>query len=125
MTFTVTIEGVILVLLGIIAVAVGIYLLVVLKNANLFYLNINKTLTENQTKIDQILAHLEELSGNTALVSGQLTKQFQKNELIVSSLLQNGADSMLMINDATSKIRTLIATANDIVKLAHRFLKKL
>ena len=124
MTFTVTIEGVILVVLGILALVVGIYLLVVLRNVNHLVLNVNKTLSENLIKIEQLLVHLEKLSGNTAHISGKLTKQFQKNEIVVSSLLQNGADSILMISDATDKIRTLIANANDIIKLAHRFLKK-
>ena len=124
MTLTVTVEGIMLLLLGIIGLAVGIYLLVVLKNANNLILNVNKTLAENQEKIDQLLAHLEEISGNTALFSGQLKKQFEKNELVVSSIFQTGADSLLLVNDATSRIRTLVGNVNEIIKVLSRFLKK-
>ncbi|MBM9604925.1 hypothetical protein [Desulfopila inferna] len=124
MTLTVTVEGIMLLLLGIIGLAVGIYLLVVLKNANNLILNVNKTLAENQEKIDQLLAHLEEISGNTALFSGQLKRQFEKNELVVSSIFQTGADSLLLVNDATSRIRTLVGNVNEIIKVLSRFLKK-
>lgn len=124
MTLTVTIEGIMLLLLGLIGLAVGIYLLVVLKNANNLILNVNKTLAENQVKIDQLLAHLEEVSGNTAHFSGQLKKQFEKNELVVSSIFQTGADSLLLVNDATSRIRTLVGNVNEIIKVLGRFLKK-
>jgi len=96
----------------------------VLKNANQLILNANKTLEGNQANIDQLLAHLEQLSGNTAHFSSELKRQFEKNEVIVSSMLKTGADSMLLINDATSRIRTLVANFNDIVKLVNTLMRK-
>lgn len=125
MTFTLTLEGILMVVLGVLGLAVGIYLLMVLKNANQLIQNANKTLEDNQKNIDQLLNHLEELSGNTAHFSGELKKQFEKNELIVSSMLKTGADSLLLINDATGRIRTLVASFNDIVKLANNLIKKI
>ncbi len=124
MTFTLTLEGIFLIVLGLLGLAIGIYLLVVLKNANRLIQNANKALEDNKTNIDHLLNHLEELSGNTAHFSGEVKKQFEKNEVLVSSMLKTGADSMLLVNDATSRIRTLVANFNDIVTLANNLIKK-
>ncbi|HKJ64057.1 MAG TPA: hypothetical protein VJ969_01550 [Desulfopila sp.] len=124
MTFTLTLEGIFLIVLGLLGLAIGIYLLVVLKNANRLIQNANKALEDNKTNIDHVLDHLEELSGNTAHFSGEVKKQFEKNEVLVSSMLKTGADSMLLVNDATSRIRTLVANFNDIVTLANNLIKK-
>ena len=113
-----------LLLLGLIGLAVGIYLLVVLRNTNNLILSVNETLAENQEKIDRLIGHLEEVSGNTAHFSGQLKKQLDKNELVVSSIFQTGADSLLLVNDAASRIRTLVGNINEIIKVLNRFLKK-
>lgn len=125
MTFTLTLEDIFLVILGVLGLVIGIYLLVVLKNANTLIQNANKTLEGNQKNIDQLLGHLEELSGNTAHFSGELKKQFEKNELLVSSMLKTGTDSMLLINDATGKIHSLVANFNDIVTLVNNLMKKI
>ncbi|GAB6193908.1 hypothetical protein [Desulfocastanea catecholica] len=124
MTFTVTVEGIILLLLQVLGLIVGGYLLVVLKNANQLILNVNKTLTANQEKLDKLLLNLEELSGNTAHVSGELKNQFETNKVIISSIFQTGADSMFLINDATSRIRTLVSNFNEIVRLVNGIIKK-
>jgi predicted PurR-regulated permease PerM len=124
MTLTVTIEGIVLLLLGVIGLVVGIYLLVVLKNANNLVNSVSETLAENQEKIDRLITHLEEVSGNTAHFSGQLKRQFEKNELVVSSIFQTGADSLLLVNDAAGRIRTLVGNVNEIIKILSRFLKK-
>ncbi len=124
MTLTVTIEGIVLLLLGVIGLVVGIYLLVVLKNANNLVNSVSETLAENQEKIDSLITHLEEMSGNTAHFSGQLKRQFEKNELVVSSIFQTGADSLLLVNDAAGRIRTLVANVNEIINILNRFLRK-
>jgi predicted PurR-regulated permease PerM len=124
MTLTVTIEGIVLLLLGVIGLVVGISLLVVLKNANNLVNSVSETLAENQEKIDRLITHLEEVSGNTAHFSGQLKRQFEKNELVVSSIFQTGADSLLLVNDAAGRIRTLVGNVNEIIKILSRFLKK-
>ena len=124
MTFTVTIEGIFLLLLGLVGLAVGSYLLVVLKNVNHLILDFNKTFAKNEEKIDKLLLHLEELSGNSAYFSGELKKQFDNNKLIVGSIFQSGAESMFLLKDATGKIRTLVSNFNEIIKLANRFFKK-
>jgi hypothetical protein len=124
MTFTVTIEGIFLLLLGLVGLAVGSYLLVVLKNVNHLILDFNKTLTKNEEKIDKLLIHLEELSENSAYFSGELKKQFDNNKLIVGSIFQTGAESMFLLKDATGKIRSLVANFNEIIKLVNRFFKK-
>jgi uncharacterized protein YoxC len=124
MTLTVTTEGIVLMLLALLGLAIGIYLLVVLKNANQLITEVNKTLTGNQQKIENLLLHLEELSGNAALLSEELKKQLENNKVIVSSIFQTGADSMLLISDATSRIRTLVANFNQIISLVNRFIKK-
>lgn len=124
MTLTVTIEGIVLLLLGVIGLVVGISLLVVLKNANNLVNSVSETLAENQEKIDRLITHLEEVSGNTAHFSGQLKRQFEKNELVVSSIFQTGADSLLLVNDAAGRIRTLVGNVNEIIKILNRFLKK-
>ena len=124
MTLTVTIEGIVLLLLGVIGLVVGIYLLVVLKNANNLVNSVSETLAENQEKIDRLITHLEEMSGNTAHFSGQLKRQFEKNELVVSSIFQTGADSLLLVNDAAGRIRTLVANVNEIINILNRFLRK-
>jgi hypothetical protein len=124
MTFTVTIEGILLLLLGIVGLAVGCYLLVVLKNVNHLILDFNKTLIKNEDKIDKLLIHLEELSGNSAYFSGELKKQFDNNKMIVGSIFQTGAESMFLLKDASGKFRSLVANFNEIIKLVNRFFKK-
>ncbi len=124
MTLTVTTEGIVLILLVLLGLAIGIYLLVVLKNVNKLITEVNKTLTGNQQKIENLLLHLEELSGNAALLSEELKKQLESNKVIVSSIFQTGADSMFLLSDATSRIRTLVANFNQIISTVNRFIKK-
>jgi uncharacterized protein YoxC len=124
MTLTVTTEGIVLMLLALLGLAIGIYLLVVLKNANQLITEVNKTLTGNQQKIENLLLHLELLTGNAALLSEEMKKQLESNKVIVSSIFQTGADSMLLLSDATSRIRTLIANFNQIINMVNRFIKK-
>ena len=108
----------------ILGLVVGSYLLVVLKNANQLIVEINKTLTTNQEKIENLLQHIEELSGTTAHLSGGLKKQFDNNKALVHSIFQTGADSMLLMNDATSRIRSIISTINEISRNVKRVIKK-
>jgi uncharacterized protein YoxC len=124
MTLTVTTEGIVLMLLALLGLAIGIYLLVVLKNANQLITEVNKTLTGNQQKIENLLLHLEVLSGNAALLSEEMKKQIESNKVIVSSIFQTGADSILLLSDATSRIRTLVANFNQIINMVNRFIKK-
>ena len=124
MTFTVTIEGLFLLLIEILGLVVGSYLLVVLKNANQLIVEVNKTFTKNQEKIDKLLLNIEELSGDTAHLSGELRKQFDNNKEILRTIFQSGADSMLLMNDATGRIRSVVANVNEIVKVVNRFIKK-
>ncbi len=124
MTFTVTAEGLFLLLIEILGLVIGSYLLVVLKNANQLIVEVNKTLTKNQDKIDKLLQHIEEISGDTAHLSGELKRQFDNNKEILHSIFQSGADSMLLMNSATSRITSVIANINEIIKLVNRFIKK-
>jgi uncharacterized protein YoxC len=124
MTLTVTIEGIVLMLLALLGLAIGIYLLVVLKNANQLITEVNKTLTVNQQKIENLLLHLEELSENAALLSEGLKKQIENNKVLVSSIFQTGVDSMLLLSDTTSRIKTLVSNFNQIIGLVNRFIKK-
>ncbi len=124
MTFNITIEQLFLLVVEIIGLVVGCYLLVVLKNANQLIVEVNKTLTKNQEKFDKVLLHIEELSGNTAHLSGELKNQFDNNKVLLSSIFQTGADSMLLMNDATSRIGSVIANLNDIIKVVNRVIKK-
>lgn len=124
MTLTVTTEGIVLMLLALIGLAIGIYLLIVLKNANQLITEVNKTLTGNQQKIENLLLHLELLTGNAALLSEEMKKQIESNKVIVSSIFQTGADSMLLLSDATSRIRNLVANFNQIMSTINRFIKK-
>ena len=124
MTFNITIEQLFLLVVEIIGLVVGCYLLVVLKNANQLIVEVNKTLTKNQEKFDKVLLHIEELSGNTAHLSGELKNQFDNNKVLLSSIFQTGTDSMLLMNDATSRIGSVIANLNDIIKVVNRVIKK-
>ena len=125
MTFTVTIEGLVVLLLEILGLVVGCYLMVVLKNANRLIKDVNKTLTKNQEKIDGLLHHVEELTGTSAHLSGELRKHFDGNKALVNSIFQTGANSMLLMNDATSRIESIISNINQIVRNVNRFIKKI
>lgn len=124
MTLTVTPEGIVLILLALLGLAIGIYLLVVLKNANQLITEVNKTLIGNQQKIENLLLHLELLTANAAQLSEEMKKQLESNKMVVSSIFQTGADSMLLLSDATSRIRTLVANFNQIISTVNRFIKK-
>ncbi len=124
MTFTVTVQGVFLLLLALLGLAVGSYLLVLLKNANHLILDVNKSLSRNEAKIDQLLVHLEELGGNTVYFSGELKKQFDDNKVLVGSIFRSGVDSVLLMKDASVRIRTLIANFNEIIGVVNRYFKK-
>ena len=124
MTFTMTVEGIFLLLLAALGLAVGSYLLVLLKNANRLILDVNKTLTKNEEKIDHLLIHLEELGGNTVYFSGELKKQFDSNKMLVGSIFQSGMDSILLLKDTSGRIRTLISNFSQILNVANRFFAK-
>lgn len=123
MAFTITLAEIGYILLFILAAALGIYLLIVLKNANQLISNANKTLTENRKNIDELLAHLEKLSSNAAVFSCELKDQFERNERMVSSIIRTGADSMVAISDTTERIRTLTASFTEIIEALKRLFK--
>jgi uncharacterized protein YoxC len=123
MTFTITLQEIILILLFMLGTAIGIYLIVVLKNANQLIINTNKTLSDNRQNIDRLLMHLEEFSNNTTLLTQELKKQFEKNEKAVKSII-TGADSMLAISDTTDHLRILAASFTEIIEAVKRFFKK-
>jgi uncharacterized membrane-anchored protein YhcB (DUF1043 family) len=124
MTFTVDGYVLLWLALGLLALAIGIYLLVVLKNANRLITNINKTVVNNQEQLDQLLHHLGKVSGNTAQLSDSLMKQYRDNELLVNTMIRTGAESAVLINDTTSKVKSLVQSFNDIVYSVNRLIKK-
>jgi uncharacterized protein YoxC len=123
MTFTITLQEIVLTLLFMLGTAIGIYLIVVLKNANQLIINTNKTLIDNRRNIDRLLMHLEEFSNNTTFLTHELKKQFEKNENIVKSIF-SGADSMLAISDTTDHLRILAASFTEMIEAVKRFFKK-
>jgi len=123
MTFTITLVEIVYLLLFILGLAVGIYLLIVLKNANQLIGNANRAITENRKNIDGLLAHLEELSGNAAVFSCELKTQFERNERMVNAIIRTGADSMMAISDTTDRIRTLAASFTEIIEAVKRLFK--
>lgn len=123
MAFTITLAEIGYILLFILAAVLGIYLLVVLKNANQLIVNANKTITENRKNIDELLAHLEELSCNAAAFSCELKKQFERNERMVNAIIRTSADSMVAISDTTDRIRTLTTSFTEIIEAVKRLFK--
>lgn len=123
MTFTITLQEILVLLLTLGGLGVMIYLLILLKNTNQFITTASRTLESNEKRIEDSLKHLEELSGNSALFSRELKKQYENNEPLVRTIMQNGADSMLLVSDTTNRIRTLIASLNEIVCLVGRLAK--
>ncbi len=124
MTFTVDGYVLLWLALGLLALAIGIYLLVVLKNANRLITNINKTVVDNQEQLDQLLHHLGKVSGNTAQLSDSLMKQYRDNELLVNTMIRTGAESAMLLNDTTSKVKSLVQSFNDIVYSVNRLIRK-
>jgi len=124
MTITFTLEQIMLLLLFLLGAAVGIYLLIVLKNANRLIVNADKTISQNQENIAKLLLHLEELSKNTAGFSRELKEQFVKYETAAGSIIRSGADSMLMISQTTDSIRSLTTNFNEMIKIIVHLFKK-
>jgi uncharacterized protein YoxC len=123
MTFTITLQEIILIFLFMLATVIGIYLIIVLKNANQLIINTNKTLSDNRRNIDRLLMHLEEFSSNTTLLAEELKKQFEKNEKAVKSII-TGADSILAISDTTEHLRILATSFTEMIEAFKRFFKK-
>jgi predicted PurR-regulated permease PerM len=123
MTITFTLDQIML-LLFLLGAAVGIYLLIVLKNANRLINNADKTISQNEENIAKLLLHLEELSKNTAGFSRELKEQFVKYETAAGSIIRNGADSMLMISQTTDSIRSLTTNFNEMIKIIVHLFKK-
>lgn len=123
MSFTITLQEVLVLVLAVVGIVVAVYLLLFIKNTNRLITNANETLAANQERLGEIITHIEEVSGDSAYLSGELRKQFEENEFIVRSVMQTGADSMGLINDTTSRIRTLISNVNDIVGMVNKIIK--
>jgi predicted PurR-regulated permease PerM len=124
MTITFTLEQIMLLLLFILGAAIGIYLLIVLKNANNLITHADKTIRQNEENISRLLLHLEELSKNTAGFSRELKEQFVRYEAAAGSIIRSGADSMLMISETTDSIRSLTANFNELIKIITHLFKK-
>ena len=124
MTVTFTLEQFMLVLLYILAAAVCIYLFVVLKNLKNLIQNIDRTFSRNEENIARLLAHLEELSKNTAGFSRELKEQFVRYETAAGSLIRSSADSMLMISETTDSIRNMAVNFNEMLKIIMHLFKK-
>lgn len=124
MTFTITLQTIVWLLLVIIAFVVAIYLILFLKNATQLTADANKALQDNEQRLNDILMHLEEVTGSTAHFSKEMKKQYEKNEPVFQSIMQNSAESMVLIGDTTNRVRTLIANLNDIVGLINKLVKR-
>ncbi len=124
MTITFTLEQIMLLLLFILWAAIGIYLLIVLKNANNLIGKADKTISRNEENIAKLLLHLEELSKNTAGFSRELKEQFVKYEAAAGSIIRSSANSMLMISETTDSIRSLAANFNEVIKIVMHLFKK-
>ena len=111
-------------LLAVLGLAIGSYLLIVLKNANRLIVDVNETLTKNDEKIDRLLTHLEELGDNTVYFSAELKKQFENNKMLVGSVFRSGVDSVLLLKDTPGRIKKLISNLNEVINLVTRFFKK-
>ena len=116
MTITFTLKEMIVFLLCILGGGVGVYLVIVLRNANKLIVNANKAIIRNEENITKLLYHLEEVSGNTAAFSEVLKKQFVNYETAINSLIRSGAESLLVISDTTDHIRNLTANFNAMIR---------
>ncbi|MDW7772106.1 MAG: hypothetical protein SCH71_04360 [Desulfobulbaceae bacterium] len=124
MTITLTLEQIMLLFLFLLGAAVGIYLVIVLKNVNKLIVQADKTIRRNEDNITGLLSHLEKLSKDTAGLSEEVKKQFVKYESVAGSILRTGSESMLMISDTTDRVRSITSNINEMIKTITRLVKK-
>ena len=124
MTITFTLEQIVLLLLFILGGAIGIYLVIVLKNTNDMVLKVDKSISRNEENIARLLQHLEELSKNTAGFSRELKELFVRYEAAAGSIIRSGADSMLMLSETTDSIRSITTNINEMIKILTHLFKK-
>lgn len=124
MTISLTIEEMVLLLLLILTGVIGGYLVMVLKNANDFFVNANQVLTRNEQKIAGLLSNLELLVANAAGFSKGLTRRFGTCGPAAGFLLQTGAESILVASEIAHRLCALIKNLNYVLQTANRLIKK-
>jgi hypothetical protein len=96
----------------------------VLKNANQFILEASATLRRNEQNVANLIANLEELSGNTALFSTTVRKQAGKYYSGINSLIHSGTESLLVVRNTTEQLIAFVANINEMISFVNRLFRK-
>ncbi|MFP4348714.1 MAG: hypothetical protein ACOCWY_01710 [Thermodesulfobacteriota bacterium] len=98
------------------AVGVGIYLIIVLRNINSLAREINEVVEANRTSIDLTLSYLPEISENIRESSIGIRKSVCQTEAAIEVLTDNVTDAVTTVNKAADSITTYSVIVTEIVK---------
>ncbi len=103
-------------ILFLLAVGVGIYLAVTLKNLNGLIRRINGLVEENSEEFTATVAALPEISRNLSQASNGLRKSMEQAESAVETIAGNVNETAVVVGRTADQITTYAVVAAEVVK---------
>jgi predicted PurR-regulated permease PerM len=111
-----TLQEIAVFILFLLAVGVGVYLIIALRNINSLTREINQVVEANRSSIDLTLSYLPEISENLRESSIGIRKSVCQTEAAIDVLTDNVTDAVTTVNKAADSITTYSVIVTEIVK---------
>ncbi len=111
-----TLQEIAVFILFLLAVGVGVYLIIALRNINSLAREINQVVEANRSNIDLTLSYLPEISENLRESSIGIRKSVSQTEAAIDVLTENVTDAVTTVNKAADSITTYSVIVTEIVK---------
>jgi len=111
-----TLQEIAVFILFLLAVGVGVYLIITLRNINSLAREINQVVEANRPGIDLTLSYLPEISENIRESSIGIRKSVCQTEAAIDVLTDNVTDAVTTVNKAADSITTYSVIVTEIVK---------
>ena len=111
-----TLQEIAVFILFLLAVGVGVYLIIALRNINSLAREINQVMEANRPHIDLTLSYLPEISENIRESSIGIRKSVCRTEAAIDVLTDNVTDAVTTVNKAADSITTYSVIVTEIVK---------
>ncbi|MDO9507900.1 MAG: hypothetical protein Q7I97_00935 [Thermovirgaceae bacterium] len=95
---------------------VGGYTFVTLRNVNGFIKEAKTMLQENKDNFNQIILNIDEISENTAMISGELGKSVGELSEAIKTISHETTDTVLTINETADYVAKYAIVIGEIVK---------
>ena len=97
-------------------VAVGVYVVVTLRNINGLIKDLTLILNQRRDHFSRIISNIHEISDNTAIISKELTHSVDEAGTAIRKISSETADTILSINETADYLAKYAIVIGEIVK---------